>query len=71
MEGFVSREKLLTVEEACALLKQSRMTVYRLREAGKLKYYQSGRSVRFAERHVAEYLESIEQPQKKSKKARV
>jgi excisionase family DNA binding protein len=65
----LSREKLLTVAETCEKLNLSRQTIYRLREAGKLKYYQPGRVIRFSEKHIAEYLESIEQP-KKPKKAR-
>jgi excisionase family DNA binding protein len=65
----LSREKLLTIKEARKRLGLSRQTFYRLREAGKLKYYQVGRAVRISEKHIADYLESIEQP-KKPKKAR-
>jgi len=38
----------------------SRITVWRLRRAGKLSYYRIGRSIRYGERHVAEYLASCE-----------
>ncbi|MBS1790512.1 MAG: helix-turn-helix domain-containing protein [Acidobacteria bacterium] len=42
----------------------SRVTAWRLRRAGKLSYYRVGRSIRYGERHIAEYLASCERQRK-------
>jgi excisionase family DNA binding protein len=58
-----SRETLLsTLSEAelAARLGISRVTAWRLRRSGKLSYYRVGRSVKYGEQHVAEYLASCE-----------
>lgn len=38
----------------------SRITAWRLRRDGKLSYYRVGRSIRYGERHIVEYLASCE-----------
>lgn len=38
----------------------SRVTAWRLRRDGKLAYYRVGRSIRYSEQHIAEYLASCE-----------
>lgn len=45
----------------------SRITAWRLRRAGKISYYLIGRSIRYGERHIAEYLASCECKKKGAK----
>lgn len=48
--------KLLTVEEIAALMRVSKMTVYRLIHSGELDAIRIGRNFRVAESTVAAYL---------------
>lgn len=45
-----------------ALLKVSKATVYRLIEQGKLSPVKIGRSVRFTEHHVHDFIHSLNKP---------
>ena len=38
----------------------SRITAWRMRRAGKLPHYKIGRSIKYGEKHVAEFLENCE-----------
>ena len=50
----------LTEREFCDRVGISRMTAYRLREAGKLSYCQVGDRVLYLPKHVDEFLSSVE-----------
>ncbi len=52
----VSEAKFLTVAEVAALMRVSKMTVYRLVHAGELAAVQVGRSYRVPEQAVHDYL---------------
>ncbi len=54
--GNFSEIKFLTVAEVAALMRVSRMTVYRLVHAGELASVRVGRSFRVPERAVHDYL---------------
>lgn len=50
----------LTEREFCDRVGISRMTAYRLREAGRLSYCQVGDRVLYLPKHVDEFLASVE-----------
>jgi excisionase family DNA binding protein len=50
----------LTERQFCEKVGISRMTAYRLREAGKLSYCRVGDKVLYLPRHVDEFLTSVE-----------
>lgn len=50
----------LTERQFCEKVGISRMTAYRLREAGKLSYCRIGDKVLYLPRHVDEFLASVE-----------
>ncbi len=52
----LSEIKFLTVAEVAAVMRVSKMTVYRLVHSGELASVQVGRSFRIPERAVHEYL---------------
>ena len=52
----LSEVKFLTVAEVAALMRVSKMTVYRLVHAGELSAVRVGRSFRVSEEAVHEYL---------------
>ena len=52
----VSEVKLMTVAEVAAVMRVSKMTVYRLVHSGELPSVRVGRSFRVAEEDVNEYL---------------
>lgn len=54
----LSEVKFLTVAEVAALMRVSKMTVYRLLHSGELPGVQIGRSFRVPEQAVHEYLRS-------------
>ena len=56
MSTRFTQARLLTVNEVAALLRVSRMTVYRLIKEGQLKALRVGRSYRLREDDVDEYL---------------
>jgi len=56
MAGDFSDVRFLTVAEVAALMRVSRMTVYRLVHAGVLPAVRVGRSFRVPERAVHDYL---------------
>lgn len=49
-----------TEKELCALIGISRMTAYRLREAGKLSYCRVGDKILYLPRHIDEFLSRAE-----------
>jgi excisionase family DNA binding protein len=53
-----ARVQFLTVAEVAALMRVSKMTVYRLVHSGELPAVRVGKSFRVPERAVHEYLES-------------
>jgi excisionase family DNA binding protein len=53
-------DKLYTIQETMNLLRVSRQQVFRLRESGKLKFYEDGKSKRISEAHIKAYLNGIE-----------
>ncbi len=56
--GDISEVKFLTVAEVAALMRVSKMTVYRLVHNGDLPAVRVGRSFRVSEHDVDEYLRS-------------
>lgn len=56
MPGDFADVRFLTVAEVAALMRVSRMTVYRLVHAGVLPAVRVGRSFRVPERAIHEYL---------------
>ncbi len=54
-------ESWLTVAEATAALRVSKMTVYRLAQSGQLRSVRVGRSIRIAERDFDAYVRAAEQ----------
>ena len=56
MSSSLSEVKFLTVAEVAALMRVSKMTVYRLVHSGELPAVQIGRSFRVPEQAVHEYL---------------
>ena len=56
-EGQVGSVSFLTVAEVAAIMRVSKMTVYRLVHAGDLPAVQIGRSFRVPEKAVREYLD--------------
>jgi len=56
MPGDISEVKFLTVAEVAAVMRVSKMTVYRLVHNGELPAVRVGRSFRVSEKDVDEYL---------------
>jgi len=54
--GDISEVKFLTVAEVAAMMRVSKMTVYRLVHGGELPAVRVGRSFRVAQEDVDEYL---------------
>ena len=54
--GDISESKFLTVAEVAAMMRVSKMTVYRLVHNGDLPAVRVGRSFRVTEKDVDEYL---------------
>ena len=54
--GDISESKFLTVAEVAAMMRVSKMTVYRLVHSGELPGVRVGRSFRVLEEDVDEYL---------------
>lgn len=53
------KEKLLTINEITAILKVSKLTVYRYIKSGKLPAYKMGRDYRIKEEEFKKYLDKI------------
>jgi excisionase family DNA binding protein len=58
LNGDISEVKFLTVAEVAAVMRVSKMTVYRLVHSGELPAVRVGRSFRVSEKDVNEYLKS-------------
>jgi len=56
LRGLTNDPKFLTVAEVAAVMRVSKMTVYRLIHAGTLPAVQVGRSFRVSEAAVTDYL---------------
>ncbi|MCW2781112.1 MAG: Helix-turn-helix domain protein [Marmoricola sp.] len=56
--GDISEVKFLTVAEVAAVMRVSKMTVYRLVHSGELPAVRVGRSFRVSEKDVNEYLKN-------------
>ncbi|WP_425492836.1 helix-turn-helix domain-containing protein [Luteibacter aegosomatissinici] len=54
----VTLPPVLTEAELADYLGVTKLTVYRWRKAGKIGFYMVGKSPRFSESHIAEYLAS-------------
>ena len=55
--GKISEVKFLTIAEVAAMMRVSKMTVYRLVHSGELPAVRVGRSFRVTEKDVNEYIE--------------
>ena len=58
VRGDISEVKFLTVAEVAAVMRVSKMTVYRLVHSGDLPAVRVGRSFRVSEEDVNEYLKN-------------
>ena len=58
LPGDISEVKLMTVAEVAAVMRVSKMTVYRLVHSGELPAVRVGRSFRMPEKAVQDYLKS-------------
>ena len=58
LPGDISEVKLMTVAEVAAVMRVSKMTVYRLVHSGELPAVRVGRSFRVSETDVNDYLKS-------------
>jgi excisionase family DNA binding protein len=56
LSGDISEVKFLTIAEVAAVMRVSKMTVYRLVHGGELPAVRVGRSFRVSETDVNEYL---------------
>jgi excisionase family DNA binding protein len=56
LSGDISEVKFLTIAEVAAVMRVSKMTVYRLVHGGELPAVRVGRSFRVSEEDVNEYL---------------
>ncbi|MFL6022707.1 MAG: helix-turn-helix domain-containing protein [Marmoricola sp.] len=56
LSGDISEVKFLTIAEVAAVMRVSKMTVYRLVHGGELPAVRVGRSFRVSEHDVNEYL---------------
>ena len=56
--GDISEVKFLTIAEVAAMMRVSKMTVYRLVHSGELASVRVGRSFRVPERAVHDYLQT-------------
>jgi excisionase family DNA binding protein len=56
LNGDISEVKFLTVAEVAAVMRVSKMTVYRLVHSGELPAVRVGRSFRVSEQDVNDYL---------------
>ena len=54
-------QKFYTVKETMELLRVSRTTIFRLREQGRLEFYQVGRSVKVSQSAIEKYLKAVVQ----------
>jgi excisionase family DNA binding protein len=63
-EGSLAQVKFLTVAEVAALMRVSKMTVYRLVHAGDLAAVRVGRSLRVPEQAVHAYLREALPPER-------
>jgi excisionase family DNA binding protein len=62
-------DRLLTDRDVCALTSLDRVTLYRLRNAGKIGFYKFGKVIRYSPEHIREFLEQHER-QPKSRRHR-
>ncbi|MEP6815615.1 MAG: helix-turn-helix domain-containing protein [Marmoricola sp.] len=58
LNGDISEVKFLTVAEVAAVMRVSKMTVYRLVHSGELPAVRVGRSFRVSEQDVNDYLKN-------------
>ena len=58
LNGDISEVKFLTVAEVAAVMRVSKMTVYRLVHSGELPAVRVGRSFRVSEKDVNDYLKN-------------
>ncbi len=58
LDGNISEVKFLTVAEVAAVMRVSKMTVYRLVHSGELPAVRVGRSFRVSEKDVNDYLKN-------------
>lgn len=61
-------DSVFSEKEFCRRVGLSRVSVWRLRKAGKISYLQIGGSVKYTMRHVEEFLLAHERPAYRSEK---
>jgi excisionase family DNA binding protein len=57
-------DRLLTDRDVCALTGFDRVTLYRLRNAGKIGFYKFGKVIRYSPDHIREFLQQYERQPK-------
>jgi excisionase family DNA binding protein len=55
-EADESSDRLLTDRDVCSLTGLDRVTLYRLRNAGKIGFYKLGKVIRYSTEHIREFL---------------
>ena len=68
MEEAKQRQNLLSEHEAAKRCGVSRITLLRMRKAGRIRFYRIGTRVLFSQAQIEEFLSSVEEG-KKSRKA--
>lgn len=53
-------DRLLTDRDVCSITGLDRVTLYRLRNAGKIGFYKFGRVIRYSAEHIREFLKRHE-----------
>jgi excisionase family DNA binding protein len=59
-EKLITEAGVLSTSDACRLLNVSRTTLWRLRRAGKVRYFKIGSKLGFLLTHIHEFLHSCE-----------
>lgn len=58
----LEESKLLSEPEAAVRCGVSRITLLRMRKAGRIRFYRIGTRVLFSRQHIEEFLASVEKP---------
>ena len=64
MEDHKDQQNLLSEHEAAKRCGVSRITLLRMRKAGRIRFYRIGTRVLFSHAHIAEFLASVEEGKK-------
>lgn len=60
-------DSLMTEAEISKITGLDRVTLYRLRQAGKIGFFKFGKVIRYSQEHIQNFMKSNERPAKKGK----